>query len=177
MLKKSIDPTVTSKVRTLRVTSLLTAVGLCLANLISPAMAADAAMKPETTKAKLGFIALTDFAPLAIAKEKGLFAKYGMPDVEVLKQASWGALRDNCELGSEKGSIDGAHILSPMPYAMSLGLIKKGNKPAPMYLLARLNYNNQAISIASKYMETGIGSDASLFKSWIDMTKKKVVNL
>ena len=46
---------------------------------------------PETTKATLGYIALTDAAPLIIAKEKGLFAKHGMPDVEVVKQASWGA--------------------------------------------------------------------------------------
>jgi nitrate/nitrite transport system substrate-binding protein len=58
---------------------------------------------PEVTTAKLGFIALTDAAPLIIAKEKGFFAKYGMPDVEVLKQASWGVTRDNLVLGSEGG--------------------------------------------------------------------------
>ena len=45
-------------------------------------------------KATLGYIALTDSAALIVAKEKGLFAKYGMPDVEVAKQASWGATRD-----------------------------------------------------------------------------------
>src|SRR5262245_20338688 len=56
-----------------------------------PLYAANAT--PETTKAILGFIALTDSAPLIIAKEKGLFAKYGMPDVEVVKQASWGTTR------------------------------------------------------------------------------------
>ena len=39
---------------------------------------------PETTKANLGFIALTDAAPLFVAKEKSLFKKYGMPDVEVV---------------------------------------------------------------------------------------------
>lgn len=33
------------------------------------------APKVEVTKAKLGFIALTDAAPLIIAKEKGFFAK------------------------------------------------------------------------------------------------------
>ena len=38
---------------------------------------------PEVKGAKLGFIALTDAAPLFVAKEKGIFAKYGMPDVEV----------------------------------------------------------------------------------------------
>src|SRR5688572_26171416 len=91
--------------------------------------------KPETTKAKLGYIALTDFSPLAIAKEKGFFAKYGMPEVQVIKQASWGATRDNLELGSARGGIDGAHILRPMPYAMALGLITKGNRPIPMNIL------------------------------------------
>jgi nitrate/nitrite transport system substrate-binding protein len=38
---------------------------------------------PEVKKANLGFIALTDAAPLFVAKEKGIFARHGMPDVEV----------------------------------------------------------------------------------------------
>ena len=38
----------------------------------------------------LGFIALTDSSPLIIAKEKGFFAKYGMADVKLAKQASLG---------------------------------------------------------------------------------------
>ena len=74
---------------------------------------------PETPKANLGFIALTDAAPLFVAKEKGIFAKYGVPDTEVLKQASWGATRDNLVLGGEGNGIDGSHILSPMPYLIS----------------------------------------------------------
>src|SRR6204780_2155087 len=80
---------------------------------------------PETTKANLGFIALTDAAPLFVAKEKGIFAKYGMPDVEVQKQASWGATSDNIVLGSEGNGIDGAHILTPMPYPISSGKVRQ----------------------------------------------------
>jgi nitrate/nitrite transport system substrate-binding protein len=53
-----------------------------------PSGAFAAGAGPETTKAVLGFIALTDASPLVVAKEKGLFAKHGMPDVEVAKQAS-----------------------------------------------------------------------------------------
>ncbi|MEY3305113.1 MAG: CmpA/NrtA family ABC transporter substrate-binding protein [Pseudanabaena sp.] len=115
----------------------------------------SAADAPETTKAKLGFIALTDSAPLIIAKEKGLFEKYGMKDVEVLKQASWGTTRDNIVLGSEAGGIDGAHILSPMPYLIAEGKITNGNK-VPMYILARLNTNGQAMSIANEFKELKI---------------------
>ena len=40
---------------------------------------------PEITKATFGYIALTDSAPMIIAKEKGFYAKYGMPDVGRLK--------------------------------------------------------------------------------------------
>jgi nitrate/nitrite transport system substrate-binding protein len=83
-----------------------------------PARAAGA---PETTKAKLGFIALTDAAPLFVADEKGFFKKHGMTEVEVLKQSSWGTTRDNLVLGSPKGGIDGAHILTPMPYLIASG--------------------------------------------------------
>ena len=60
---------------------------------------------PEVRGVKLGYIALTDAAPLIVAQERGLFAKYGMPDVDVAKQASWGGVRDNLVLGGERGGI------------------------------------------------------------------------
>ncbi|MEN9266186.1 MAG: CmpA/NrtA family ABC transporter substrate-binding protein, partial [Thermostichales cyanobacterium BF4_bins_65] len=118
---------------------------------------------PEVTGAKLGFIALTDAAPLIIAKEKGLFAKHGMPDVEVVKQASWGVTRDNLVLGSAGGGIDGAHILTPMPYLMTVGSIT-GGKPVPMYILARLNTNGQGIVLANAYKDLNITTDSRPLK-------------
>ncbi|NEQ24499.1 MAG: ABC transporter substrate-binding protein, partial [Microcoleus sp. SIO2G3] len=124
---------------------------------------------PEVTSAKLGFIALTDSAPLIVAKEKGLFEKYGMKDVEVVKQASWPVTRDNIELGSASGGIDGAHILSPMPYLMSLGKITK--QPVPMYILARLNTNGQAISVANTYKDLKVGLDSKALKEAFSKAK------
>ena len=114
---------------------------------------------PEVTKATLGFIALTDAAPLFVAKEKGIFAKNGMPDVEVAKQASWGATRDNLVLGGEANGIDGAHILTPMPYLISAGKVTQNNVPTPMYILARLNLNGQCISVAKEYEDIKVGVD------------------
>lgn len=136
------------------------------ANSSSPAAGASPvanAPKVETSSAKLGFIALTDSAPLIVALEKGLFAKYGMTDVKVEKQASWPVTRDNLVLGSGGGGIDGAHILSPMPYFMTLGTITEG-KPMPMYILARLNTNGQAISVANTYKELKVNKDSSALK-------------
>ncbi len=126
-----------------------------------PSGAFAASAGPEVPGAKLGFIALTDAAPLIIAAEKGLFAKHGMPDVEVGKQASWGATRDNLVLGGAANGIDGAHILSPLPYLMHTGKVTQNSKPVPMALIARLNLDSQGISVAKEYAETGVQLDAS----------------
>jgi nitrate/nitrite transport system substrate-binding protein len=128
----------------------------------SPAANIPPELAPEVTSVKLGFIALTDSAPLIIAKEKGLFDKYGMTGVEIVKQASWPVTRDNIELGAAGGGIDGAHILSPMPYMMTLGTITK--QPVPMYILARLNTNGQAISVSKEYLELKVGLDSAKMK-------------
>jgi nitrate/nitrite transport system substrate-binding protein len=122
----------------------------------STATGADA---PEVPGATLGFIALTDAAPLIIAKEKGLFAKHGMPDVKVVKQTSWAVTRDNLELGSAKGGIDGAHILSPMPLLLTAGKITKSKQPLPMYTLARLNTQGQGISASKALLDEKLTVD------------------
>jgi nitrate/nitrite transport system substrate-binding protein len=126
---------------------------------------------PEVTKAILGYIALIDASPLAVAKEKGFFAKHGMPDVEVSKQASWGATRDNLGLGSANNGIDGAHILTPMPYLISAGKVTQNNVPTPMYLLARLNLDAQAISVAQEYKDLKVTTDASPLKAAFEKKK------
>ncbi|WP_137154347.1 CmpA/NrtA family ABC transporter substrate-binding protein [Rhizobium sp. FKL33] len=129
-----------------------------------PSGAFAASSGPEVTGVKLGFIALTDAAPLIIAKEKGLFEKHGLPDVEVLKQASWGATRDNLVLGGEANGIDGAHILTPMPYLISTGKVTQNKVPVPMSIIARLNLDSQGISVAKEYADTGVQLDASKLK-------------
>jgi nitrate/nitrite transport system substrate-binding protein len=126
---------------------------------------------PEVKAAKLGFIALTDAGALFVAKDKGFFAKHGMPDTEVLKQASWGATRDNLVLGSEGNGIDGAHILSPMPYLISAGKVTQNNVPTPMYILARLNLDSQCISVAKEYANLRVGLDTKAFKEALEKKK------
>jgi nitrate/nitrite transport system substrate-binding protein len=137
-----------------------TAALLAAAKAALPSGAFAAGPGPETSKARLGFIALTDASPLIIAKERGLFTKYGMPDVEVLKQASWAAVRDNLVLGSGGGGIDGSHILSPTPYLMTTGVVNNGT-PSPMYTLARLNLNGQAISVGNDLKEVKVGLNSA----------------
>jgi nitrate/nitrite transport system substrate-binding protein len=148
-----------------------TAALVAAAKLNFPAGAFAQGAGPEVTKATLGFIALSDAGPLFVAKDKGLFAKYGMPDVEVAKQASWGTTRDNLVLGSEGNGIDGAHILTPMPYLISSGKVTQNNQPTPMYILARLNLDSQCISVAKEYADLKLGVDATPFKAALEKKK------
>ena len=148
-----------------------TAALLAAVKLNFPAGAFAQGAGPEVKGAKLGFIALTDAAPLFVAKEKGIFAKYGLPETEVLKQASWGTTRDNLVLGSEGNGIDGAHILTPMPYLISAGKVTQNNVPTPMYILARLNLNGQSISVGKEYADLKIGLDTAPFKAAIEKKK------
>src|SRR5213078_4237835 len=141
-----------------------TAALLAAARVNFPAGAFAQGAGPEVRAAKLGFIALTDASPLFVAKEKGIFAKYGMPDVEVQKQASWGTTRDNLVLGSEGNGIDGAHILTPMPYLISSGKVTQNNQPTPMYILARLNLDSQCISVAKEFIDLKVGVDTTAFR-------------
>ncbi|MEB3297282.1 MAG: CmpA/NrtA family ABC transporter substrate-binding protein [Cyanobacteriota bacterium] len=138
---------------------------------IQPSSGTGGADAPEVSGATLGFIALTDAAPLIIAKEKGFFAKHGVPDTKVVKQTSWAATRDNLELGSAKGGIDGAHILTPMPYLLTAGKITKSNQPLPMYILARLNVNGQGLSLSNEFLPDKVALRSPRLKEIADKKK------
>jgi nitrate/nitrite transport system substrate-binding protein len=90
---------------------------------------------------KLGFIKLTDMAPLAIAKEKGFFADEGLT-VTLEPQANWKVLLD----GVIGGQLDGAHMLAGQPIAASIGLGSKGDLVAPL----SLDLNGNAITLSNK---------------------------
>lgn len=152
------------------------AAGVSIAALMTPGLRSIAwaagSDGPETNSAKLGFIALTDAAPLFVAHEKGFFKKHGMTAVEVQKQSSWGTTRDNLVLGSKQNGIDGAHILTPMPYLITSGAVTPNNIPTPMHILARLNLAGQCISVGKEYMGLKLGTDAKPFKAALEAKKK-----
>lgn len=116
----------------------------------------SSALAPEISGIKLGYIAIAESAPLIIAQEKGFFTRHGMPDVKISKQASWGAARDNIEIGSAGGGIDGGQWQMPMPHLLSEGLITKGNRKVPMVVLAQLCTHGNGVAIAKKHKGKGI---------------------
>jgi nitrate/nitrite transport system substrate-binding protein len=95
-------------------------------------------------KIKLGFISLTDCAPLVAAKELGLFAKYGV-DVELEKEASWAVVRDKIL----NGEIEGAHCLFSMPLSVYTGV--GGKAGSEMKIAMVLNNNGQSITLSKDF--------------------------
>ncbi len=80
----------------------------------------------EKSNLKLGFIKLTDIAPLVVAKEKGFFAEEGL-NVTLEPQANWKVLLD----GVTGGQLDGAHMLAGQPLAAGAGIGAKVKLIAP----------------------------------------------
>ena len=126
---------------------------------------------PEVKGTKLGYIALTDAAPLIIAKEKGIFAKFGLPDMDIAKQASWGATRDNMALGTKANGIDGGHILRPKVHLYSTGKVMQNGQSLPMYCLLNLNEDCQGISVSNEFKDLKIGKDAAPLKAAFEKKK------
>jgi nitrate/nitrite transport system substrate-binding protein len=103
-----------------------------------------AGANPPKKVIKLGFIPLTDCAPLVIAKEMGLFAKYGV-DVQLSKEASWAVVRDKIL----NGELDGAHCLFSMPFSVYTGI--GGKAGSEMRIAMTLNNNGQAITLSKDF--------------------------
>jgi nitrate/nitrite transport system substrate-binding protein len=99
----------------------------------------------EKTKLTLGFIPLTDCAPLVVAKEKGFFEQMGL-DVELSKETSWSNIRDKVSIGI----LDGAHMLAPMPLATTLGV---DSVQKPMVTALSLDLNGNAITVSEALFE------------------------
>jgi bicarbonate transport system substrate-binding protein len=133
----------------------------------------------ETDTVRLGYIPIFESAPLVIAKEKGFFEKHGLKNAQVIKQSSWGAARDNVEIGSSGGGIDGGQWQMPMPHLISEGLITKGNVKIPMYVLLQTSTQGNGIAIANKRADgtellgKGIGLKADGSLSFIKELKAK----
>ncbi|NNG14386.1 MAG: ABC transporter substrate-binding protein, partial [Gammaproteobacteria bacterium] len=93
--------------------------------------------KLEKTKLDVGFVPITCATPIIMAKPMGFYEKYGL-DVSVIKTAGWAVARDK----SLANEYDAAHMLTPMPLAMSMGA---GSTATPYIMPAVENINGQAI--------------------------------
>ncbi|MBN3762492.1 CmpA/NrtA family ABC transporter substrate-binding protein [Burkholderia sp. Ac-20365] len=102
----------------------------------------DESGKLEKTHLRLGFVALSDAAPLVAAKLLEFGHAHGLT-IELLKQPSWAAIRDKLI----SGDLDAAHSLYGLVYGVQLGL---GGPQTDMAVLMVLNRNGQAITVSNR---------------------------
>ena len=114
---------------------LWTLIAMCLT-----AAASHAASEPEKEQLRIGFIKLTDMAPLAIAYEKGFFEDEGLY-VTLEPQANWKVLLDRVITGE----LDGAQMLAGQPLGASIGF---GTR-ADIVTAYSMDLNGNAITLSN----------------------------
>ena len=109
---------------------------------------------PELKEVKIGFIPLTDCAPIVVAAQMGFDKKYGIK-ITPSKEASWAGVRDKLV----NGELQGAHVLYGLMYGVQMGI---GGQQKDMAVLMALNNNGQAITLSSQLKEKGVTGGAQL---------------
>jgi len=95
----------------------------------------------EQEELKIGFIKLTDMAPLAVAYELGFFEDEGLY-VTLEPQANWKVLLDRVITGE----LDGAHMLAGQPLGATIGYGTKAN----IVTAFSMDLNGNAITVSNK---------------------------
>ncbi|MFG1363289.1 CmpA/NrtA family ABC transporter substrate-binding protein [Xanthobacter versatilis] len=122
-------------------------------------LAGAAPLKLEKDELKLGFIKLTDMAPLAIAKEKGFFEDEGLY-VTLEPQANWKVLLDRVI----DGELDGAQMLAGQPLAATIGFGTKAELVTPF----SMDLNGNGITVSNEVWE--------MMKPYVEMKDGKPVH-
>ncbi len=107
-----------------------------------------------TRPLRIGFLALTDVAPLIVAQEQGWFAAHGLR-VELHREVGWATVRDKVLYGE----LDAAHAPAPMLWSTQLGL---GCGPADVCTGFVFNLHGNALTLSSRLWDAGVRDGASL---------------
>lgn len=99
----------------------------------------------------VGFMPLTDCAPLVIASELGFDRRHGLKLV-LHREVSWANIRDKLGIGN----FDCAHMLAPMPLAAALEL---GHASDLIVAPMALSLNGNAITVSHRLYEEMLAAD------------------
>ena len=105
-------------------------------------------------KLRLGFVPLSDCAPIAVAREMGIFERHGL-DVELSRELGWASVRDKLIYGH----LDAAQSIAGIALALGLGINEMRCEVAvPMVL----NLHGNAITISTEIGLDKIGRGEGL---------------
>jgi len=103
---------------------------------------------------KLGFIALTDAAPIIVAHEQGIFSRHQL-NVQLRRELGWATVRDKIAFGE----LDAAHAISSLLISTRLGL---GATPARCLTACVLSTGGNAITLSKRLRDAGVQDATSL---------------
>lgn len=122
--------------------------------MIAPAFHRSFVQRATDAPLRLGFVPLTDSAPLIVAQEFGLFARRGFR-VKLTRELGWASVRDKLV----HGELDAAHAPCGLPFALTLGL---GCVPTECFTSLVLNLHGNAITLSQTLREEGVTDANSL---------------
>ncbi|MBN1240133.1 MAG: ABC transporter substrate-binding protein, partial [Gammaproteobacteria bacterium] len=116
----------------------------CVAATLALCAAGAAAETLEKDELRIGFIKLTDMAPLAVAYELGYFEDEGLY-VTLEPQANWKVLLDRVIAGE----LDGAHMLAGQPLGATIGF----GTAAHVVTALSMDLNGNGITVSNDVWE------------------------
>lgn len=123
----------------------------------------------EKVNLEIGFVPLNDCAPLVVAQEKGLFQKYGLEQVTLVREPGWKTIWE----GIRSGRLDAAMVVAGIPLASTLGV---GGVPVPLITALTLSRGGNAITFGRRLLERGVQSLAD-FRQYLNHTPDTVHTL
>jgi ABC-type nitrate/sulfonate/bicarbonate transport system substrate-binding protein len=123
---------------------------------------ASPTVAPSGSRIRIGFIPLTDAAPIVVAQTHGFFKKRGL-DVELSREVGWATVRDKIVYRE----LDAAHCVAPMLVATTLGL---GCIATPCLSAYVLNAHGNALTLSTSLWKRGV-RDAFTLRDEIQRTR------
>lgn len=133
-----------------------------MASSLSPRPPSSPTVAPSGSRIRIGFIPLTDAAPILVAHAHGLFKKRGL-DVELSREVGWATVRDKIIYRE----LDAAHAVAPMVVATTLGL---GCLATPCLSACVLNAHGNALTLSTALWKRGV-RDAATLRAEIQQTR------
>ena len=120
--------------------------------------------QPVRFPVRLGFVPLSDCAPIAVAREMGIFERYGL-NVTLSKELGWASVRDKIYYGD----LDAAQSIAGIAFALGLGFSELRCEVAVPLIL---NLHGNAVTLSNEFKPAEIGHGEGLKNHLLHSWKK-----
>lgn len=113
---------------------------------------------------RLGFVPLSDCAPLAVARELGIFGRFGL-NVELSRELGWSSVRNKMY----HGELDAAQCIAGIAFSLGMGFSELRCEVAVPLIL---NLHGSAVTLSNRLEPAAIGHGEGLKQFLADSWKQ-----